>query len=282
MAARSIAVKELRAECEFFARDLTSLHGGTLPEGVAEARPGGPKNPAKDARAWLVYFRTLIAAHARRTASAGTTPNSDAAGLAVLAERPLTRPSLVPGEDGAVRTITVYPKSYETLRQCAIRDANLAHLLPLQGALVGQGEVLPSVVGRLVGAILDEHRLLAWIAMHPGPGMPWDSRRQPPDELPPEVMALSPVEVHQVRRLFEECNHHQLHAARQLLEEVAGPSGETGVGSWSRFFVGAAQLLSTTEVVLMRDRSLASVLFHVQVRLDEQRKARAAAETGED
>jgi hypothetical protein len=203
------------------------------------------------------------------------------AGLAVLAERPLTRPSLVPHPDGSIRLITVHPKSYETLRQCAIRDAHLAHLLPLQGALIGEPEVMPSTFGRLVGAILDEHRLLAWIAMHEGPGMPWDPAKDPPEELPDFIAELSPVEVHQVRLLFEECNHHQLRAARELLEEVGGPHGTSGPGSWSRFFVGAAQLLGTTEQVLMRDRSLARVLFHVQVRVDEQRRAQSAAETGE-
>lgn len=278
MAARSIPTRHLRTECEFFARDLTTLSGGTLPEPAAAARPGAAGNPRTDAFGWLVYYRTLVAEHARRTArSTATVASGDAEGLAILAERPLSAPSVVPGADGAPpRQITVHPKSFETLRHMAMRDAQLAHLVPLQAAFLGQGEVMPSTMERLVGAILDEHRLLAWIALHPGPGMPWPDTETPPDTLPEHVAALTPVEVHQVRRLFEECNLHQLAAARQLLEDVAPEDAGSGVGSWSRFFVAASQLLGVPERVLMRDRSLLAVLLHVQLRMDEQAKRRAA------
>jgi hypothetical protein len=282
MPARSIPVKQLRAECEFFARDLTQLNGGTLPEGVAAARPGHAGNPAKDAHGWLVYYRTLIAEHARRThRTNGTGDGGDVAGLAVLAERPLTRASAVPGPNGDQRSLTVYPKSFETLRHMAIRDAQLSYMLGMQREVFALADELPSTYGRLTGAILDEHRLLAWIAMHEGCGMPWEPEAAPPETLPEHILALRAVEIHQVRQLFEQCNHHQLHAARQLLEEVGGQNATSGPGAWSRFFVGAAQLLGTTERVLMRDRSLLSVLFHVQVRVDEQRRAQSAAETGE-
>lgn len=276
MAPRSVSTRHLRTECELFARDLATLSGGTLPEDVASARPGAAGNPRTDAFGWLVYYRTLVATHARRTARPDArAAHGDTEGLAILSERPLTEPSVVPDTG---RLITVYPKSFETLRQMAMRDAQLAHMMPMQMHFLGQPDVVPSTVGRLIGAILDEHRLLAWIAIHPGPGMPWPEAEAPPETLPDHVAALTPVEVHQVRWLFEKCNLHQLAAARQLLEEVSPEGSSGGAGSWSRFFVAAAQALGTTERVLMRDRSLLSVLLHVQLRMDENRREQARAE----
>jgi hypothetical protein len=280
MAARSIPLRQLRGECEFFSRSIEALSGGVLPDAVAEAQPGEPGNPAKGADGWLVYYRTLVAAHARLTHRGGTdSAPGDRAGLAILAERPITKQSMTVNSDGTPRTFTVYPKSFEALRQMAMIEAELTKLLPWQRAAMEEPEVEPSLAGRIVGAILDSHRLLAWIATHPGPGIPWEDGQSPPDVLPTSVMAWTSIELHEIRVLHEEVNHHQLLAARRLLE-TESPTGE-GTPSWSRFFVGAAELLGTTERVLLRDRSLLSVLFHVQMRLDERRKAEAERQTAE-
>jgi hypothetical protein len=280
MAARSIPLRQLRGECEFFARSIEALSGGSLPGAVAEARPGGPGNPAKGADGWLVYYRTLVAAHARLTHRGGTdAAPGDRAGLAILSERAMTRQSMVAAADGTPRTITVYPKAFEALRQMAMIEAELTKLLPWQRAIMEDPEAEPSLAGRVVGAVLDSHRLLAWIATHPGPGLPWDDGQGPPEVLPEWVMAWTSIELHEIRMLHEEVNHHQLLAARRLLETESSTS--EGAPSWSRFFVGAAELLGTTERVLLRDRSLLSVLFHVQMRLDERRKAEAERQTAE-
>lgn len=275
---RSLPLTVLRAECEFFARSIRALCGGDLPEGVASAAPGGPANPAKGPEAVLVYYRTLVAEHARRTARADVGTKADAVGLGILAERPLTRPSIVQSGDGGPRFLTVHPKSFETLRHMAMRDAALAFLLPVQEQVLSDLGDVPSSASRLVGGILDEHHLLAWIAMHPGPGMPWDQADEPPgpEAMPEQVRSLTPIEIHQVRRLHEECNHHELLRVRELLEPPEESS--SGLSGWSAFFSGAEELLGEPTMVLMRDRSLRSVIFRVQVKASERRRATAEAE----
>lgn len=275
-AKRTLPVAVLRAECEFFARSICALTGGELPDEVAATRPGGSGNPERGPTGWLVHYRSLVAEHARRTQRATAGTPADAVGLAILAERPLTRTSLVPGEDGGPRRLTVYPKSYETLRHMAARDAQLGFLLPLQQLLLVDPDAVPSEAGALAAGILDEHRLLAWIAMHPGVGIPWDPTAEPPAELPAHVLDLRPIEIHQVRRMHEEVNHHQLMRVRELLEP--GDPDQPNLSGWSAFFVGAAELLGEPERVLMRDRSLASVILRVQLKASERRKAEQAAE----
>lgn len=265
----------LRAECNSFARSVAALCGGTLPEELAALEPGRRGGKDRSPGSWLIYYRSLVAEHARRAQQSGPAAGlADSIGLGVLAERPLSRPSLVRPEDGTLRTLTVYPKSYETLRQMARREAHLAHVLPLQREIVASREELPSTSGNLIAGILAEHQLLAWTAMHPGLGVPWDGL-EPPEDLPPHLLELRPSEVYQVRRMHEEVNHYQLTLIRELLEPPE--PGRAGMSGWSTFWVGAAELLGEPEPVLMRERSMASVLFRVMLKASEQKRARAEA-----
>lgn len=273
---RSLTRKEIQAEAELLERAVASAQGGALAETLTAWRPGTTRNPGRDARAWFVWHRHLVAAHARRThADAPAKAGADLAALAALSSAPLTRPSRVPRADGTARYLTVYPKSFVVLTHLYAHDLAIARLQPAVSALYEHPDFDPALLRRLLAALADEQLRCAWIVMTEGPGMPWDPDGPPPETLPDWVTALHPVEVHQLLEMNLEVNFLRLAALRQLITPDPAPAEARPY--WSPFFASAGEALGLAPRVLMRDHALEAVLTQVQLLADARRREAADA-----
>lgn len=269
------ALREEATILEKQLRAVTQRREGELPAKVEAFRPGGKQNPERDAKGWYVWVRALAMALGRATPEDGAAaPEADRATVETLSGAPLTRRSLIAADDGAPVELTVYPKSFSTLAHLHGRDLILARLQPTVEALIRDEALDGPLVRRVLEAIANEHRLCAWIATTPGPGMPFE-QAAPPPEFPEHVVAWHPTEVLQIREMHLEVNHLRIAATQKLLTPDTDPA--TG-GSWSSFFATVAKEFGTAPEVLMHDRSLLSVLAQTQLIASEHRRHEQAAD----
>jgi len=146
---------------------------------LAPWMPGGAENPHAGRGAWIWYYAQLI----RFTDRVGKKEESTAAELAEarrealrgLREAPATVELVAVDEAGAPRTVAVHPKGFNAL--CVVDEIDLGIRW-----LINLAEQLEGVAGaeavlrrqELMRAATELHQVCAWIACHPGPGLPFD------------------------------------------------------------------------------------------------------------
>jgi hypothetical protein len=270
---RSISTAELRAECAPLERAVLTERLAER-EALARHRPGGAQNPARDARAWLAYYRYLHRCHARGAAGGGGAPalsreQADAVALDALRAQPIPvrRMNALPDDP----PLYVYPKSLDALLHVHALDRQLGYMTEqharVTAALEQQHRAeLAELLPRLADAISYAYQLLAWIVTTPGPGMPYgpdDDRPMPPES----IRALEPWDV--VRICAAHQRHlAQLHAVSVLLDAKRPTEAGARRPSWSAFAAELAAESGTSVETIMKFRSLASELARAMLHAD--------------
>lgn len=289
-ATRSVPVTALRAECTLMERTVLSERF-TDKAALAPVQPGGASNPDKGAAGWLRYLKHLHRVHAVGVAPAAAREaghEPDAAALQRAEQTVLDamrdHPIAVP-IDGGTRVVHVYPKSLDALLHVQALDAQLAWMTQAHARLMATLETDPrpdlaDKVPEVLAVISYTYQLVAWIVTHPGPAMPYAPGDDHP-EPPAEVRALAPWDVVRI------CRAHQQHLLRTsavaaLVDEVAqGETKGTRAGrrpTWAALYAQLEIEGVGPAPVLMKHRSLASLLATVRLSAARAEEARRDAE----
>ena len=259
-----------------------TLAGDLAARGMAEAelakiRPGGEDNPGRDGHAWLRFYGRLCALRALEDRDSpvedGAAAAADREILAALAGTPA--PVLL---TGGGRELAAYPKSAFALIQCHIRELAIARLLEYVARLGPTSHHdTHDLVARALAEATHQHRVLAWIACTPGPGLPFPEDERDPT-LPPEFEALAPQDIIAICRAFDAVNWARLRALEALVTPDPDAEGAPRKRqAWSQFFAMAASAEGVASEHVLRDRSLAGFLATTQLAASGQREAMAEA-----
>jgi hypothetical protein len=191
-------------------------------------------------------------------------------------------------ETAGTRELAAYPKSAFALMLCHERNLAIARLLTYAEQL-GRSDHPDAhdLTTRAMEEALHQHRVLAWIACTPGPGLPFPELERDP-ELPPAFANLAPQDIVAISRAFDEVNWARLRALEALV--APDPDAEDAPRrrpSWSQFFGSVTATEGRASEHVLRDRSLAGLMATTQMAASAQREAMADAKerarrTGED
>ena len=249
---------------------------------LSAIRPGGAENPERSAQAWLRYYGRLCAL--RALAERDTPAENSAAAL--LADRTILealagaarRVTLTGSVGGTTAHLEVHPKSAIALLRCHARDLEIARLLAYVEQLGASDDPDASTITeRALTEALYQHRVLAWIACTPGPGLPFPELEADP-ALPAPFAELSPFDLVAIARAFEEVNWAQLRSLESLI--TPDPDAESTPRrrpAWSQFFASIASTEGRASEHVLRDRSLVGLVATVQLSASAQREAMAEA-----
>ena len=267
-------VATLKATCATLRDDLVAR--GVAQAAIARVWPGGEDNPKRDAWAWvrcharLAVLRTLAE---RDTPAEGS---SAAAADRVVLDALAATPKPITLADG--RRVAAYPKSAYALIRCHEHNLALARLLTAAAQLgASEAPTAHELTARALAEAVHQHRLLAWIATTPGPGLPFAEEDTDP-ALPASHADLTPQDLVAICRAFDEVNWAPL----RVLEALITPDPEADDEprrrpSWSQFFALAASQEGVASERVLRDRSLAGYLATTQLAASAQREAMAEA-----
>jgi hypothetical protein len=277
----AITIRSLKALTAPFAHDL-AMRGVAAPvlDGI---RPGGAENPARDAHAWLRYYGRLMALRSaveRGGDGGGVMTTEEAAAdtviLAALAGE--AKPIRLSANEHAGERLAVYPKSGIALVKAHVRNLEIGRLLSYVDRLGASDDPRASTLTeRALVEVLYLHRVLAWIACTPGPGLPFPEVQADP-ELPELFRDLAPQDLLTICRVFDEVNWARLRALELLMapdpDEHDAPSRRP---SWSQFFGSLAASEGRASEDVLRDRSLVGLLATMKLAASAQRQATADA-----
>jgi hypothetical protein len=242
------------------------------PVKLAHYWPGGEENTNKKLWGWIRCYAQFWS-YTRRKDPAEIEQERRAkqqALLEALADQPEVVQLAARQADGEHQTITVYPKSYVALDELHSRNLVLASLRDQVAVIESAGA--PEDVELLQRAYAEEtylHRVIAWIATTPGPGLPYPEQTQRPE--PPAALAdLHPGDFYAIAGAFQRVNVMRLTVLDATRKKDTAPD-------WTVFFATLAGEGPTTDV--MRDRSLASVLASSAERARGRQEAMAKADT---
>lgn len=259
MALRSISVKQLKFECITLERAVLQGKLATEAE-IAPWRPGEEKNPAKDASGWLRFYTRLHRFHARGEMQqvGDVMAKSDADVLNALRSHP------VQVDIESATPLFVYPKSMDALMHVHGLDLQLKWMtrqLTLLQRMAGAEAI--DAIPKVLSTMAYTYQLLCWIITTKGPGMPYEA--DDPNPTPPEyITSLDPLDIIKICQA-----HHKhllrLHALTALIDEKAQGAEQGTRPTWSSFFGSMAIELKTDEIVLMKQRSLISLMATVRL-----------------
>jgi hypothetical protein len=162
--------------------------------------------------------------------------------------------------------------------QCHERNLAIARLTAA-AAQLGPSDA-PSaheLVTRALAEAVHQHRLLAWIACTPGPGLPFPESDVEPT-LPQDFAELAPQDLVAICRAFDDVNWARLRVLEALISpDPEGDEAPRRRPSWSQFFALAASTEGAASEHVLRDRSLAGYLATTQLAASAQREAMAEA-----
>lgn len=183
-----------------------------------------------------------------------------------------------------MREVSVHPKSLNAIVELGERDAVIGYynagLDALRGLIKSNGDSNPDRVDYLVRGVREvtyQRQLCAWIATHPGPGLPFPEDATAP-ELPTWVRHLSTVDLLLIYKAHEEVNAGRL-AALQALPRGRSNGDDTERG-WGVYLANLASLLNRTAEQLSRDQSLAALFAQSYVHAVDQERQLEAAKAG--
>lgn len=267
--------RELEERCRFIADTLRFRQLASEKE-LADYLPGGEQNKDKTVRGWIFCYANFVR-FCDRIPDENTpkrTPESDDEVIRALADTP----EVVALTSGA--TITVYPKSFIALQYIERCDARIAWLTRKREQLIARdGRDDLELTERINDEVAYEYSVMAWIATHTGPQMPFEEFEQRNAELPPHIVQLSTIDVLSIRNAFVRVNAARLLALTHLLKD--GEKGDGSRLSWQTFFALKEDEKEVPASTLMRDRSLCSQVASSILVADAQHTAVEAAKRGE-
>lgn len=215
-----------------------------------------------DPWAWLSCYGQLRAWLAAPKPEARDQADADALVLHALREAPIP----VPGLDG----IAVFPKSFATMLQLRILDAQLDRMTARLITMIGEGAGLPQIDGaiELSSAVTYAQGLAVWSWIHPGPGLPFDPLDAEP-KVPDHVVNLTPADLLAIASAVNQFSA-SLAACQTLIDPVPSRDGGSRP-SWAGFFeaVGASTHVNPRELAVTH--SLGAVLARAYLAADRQR-----------
>jgi len=287
----------MRARCERLAATIRARKLAPEEE-LADYWPGGAENTARGAAAWVVCYaqcvRMMGRAETRETTRADAAA-ADAVILESLAGVPVLVSIVAPTDAAAVEALSalhadqwarlraaaplaVYPKSFHALIWLSARAKRLDWLADRAAILAERaGREDLDLLARTSAEICYQHALCAWVACHPGPGLPFGDHEATP-AIPEPFSALSPYDVARILEAHLAANWHRLQALDALVTGDTSGGGAARRPSWSGFFGAMAMESGASAESLMRDRSLAAVLASNALAADAHRQARDAAD----
>lgn len=261
MTARSIPGQQLRGEYRLLEKAVLTA-GLATEEELKEHRPGGEGNPDKGAVGALRYLCRLHRFHAR---GENRDPNQarvlqDTQVLQALRDEPVS----VQLPSAATTTVKVYPKSMDALMYIHGLDVQLTWMNAQRTELMAMRSATAiDALPRVLDAISYTYQLLVWVVTSEGPELPFAAQDDAP-EIPEWVRRLEPWDYILI------CQAHQQHLMRlsalaALLDDKKSPKDPVGRPSWSVFY-GSLALDSGEPVnVLMKHRSLVSLMASVRL-----------------
>jgi len=275
----ALKVRALKARCDTLATDLLQS-GAASAEAIDAVRPGGVENPGRDGAAWLTCYGQLqllrgrsqrVAANAMNGMN-GMNGSDDSLTLAALSADPIL-----------IRTTagerTVHPKSLSTLLHCHGRELVLGKLATLLARLTDAdtNDEHADAIGDAVDEIDHQTRLLAWIALHEGPGLPFPRLERDP-AIPDAITTLDAVSILEINRAFARVNWVNLRAMQSLIEpDPEADDAPRARPSWSVFMGALAIELHEDPSTLIHHRALVSVMAATQLASSSRRAAMAEA-----
>lgn len=247
--------REIIDRCEVLEKHVRSRRLATDEE-LAEYRPA--KGSRDELFAWVYFYAQLIRFCGRIETKELDGSEADGVILAALHGDPLA----VTLASGTV--VQVHAKSLHALLHFQARDRRLLWLTSQFSTLRESQDPADLALLERVGAELAyQNLLLAWMATHEGPGLPYDSEpwsdeQDARPELPPHIAALEPWDVLRIHRAFIERNSTCLQALERLTDPPKGDAG--GRPSWSVFIGQLSVRYKVDAKRLMRDHSLVKLL----------------------
>jgi hypothetical protein len=177
---------------------------------------------------------------------------------------------------GDVRSVSVYPKSLNTLIELAERDEAIVYFQQAADVLreLIKRNPLPDRVDSLARCVREvgyQQRLCVWIVTHPAPGLPYPEDATAP-ELPAWLHAISPIEVLSIFSAHQEVNAGRLAALQALPRGKSKNKDEVSRG-WGVYLANLASLLNRGAEELARDHSLAALFAQSYVHAVEEERA---------
>jgi hypothetical protein len=266
----AVKVRALRAQCDALAADLLQA-GQATADALRVVRPGGAENPKRDGSAWVRFYGQLqlLRGRAQSGASSGSggSASDDSLTLAALSAAPTIVRTLA-GERA------VHPKSLSTLLHCHGRELVLGKLAALVAALkdADTNDEHADSIADAVDEIDRQLRILAWIALTTGPGLPFPRHDRAP-AIPDDVAALDPVSVLEINRGFARVNWVNLRAMQSLIEPDPDAGGDRTRPSWSVFAGALAVELHEDPKDLIENRALVSIMAMTSLAASSRRAA---------
>lgn len=284
----------LRERC---ARLRASLlrHGTATEAEIDPYVPGGEENRESVGLApWIWYYAQLVRLMGRTEDGApardGSARVNDALLLAALGAQPelveqeTDDPEALAAVQAALdalaarrgrHTWAVHPKSFHTLLHLHARSERITWLTERSQVLLARGASDDlELLRRTREEIGYQHRVCAWVATTPGPGLPFGEHDARP-ALPDAVADLDSVTLAQILGASLRVNWVRL----QALSELVTPSGGSGARpTWSAFFGALAVEHDERPETLMRDYSLAALLASQRLAASERTKAQREAD----
>lgn len=266
----------LRETCEQYRQSLL-VRGKVTRAEIEAAWPGGADNQELTTWGWVKCYgtlRTLLGRLDPKVIDFDTEKRRRLI-LDAMAETPeaveLTHADPATGE---ARVVYVHPKSDVACHEIHNRNLVLARLIDdaeVLRALGNQTEDLEICI-RASEEQAYLQRLICWIAITPGPGLPYPEQMREP-VLSDEVRDFSTVDYYLVADAFQRVNVLRLAALHDSKTSSKRPD-------WPVFFASVAGELGgeVSAARLMRDRSIAAVLAEAAERARGREEARVQSE----
>jgi len=261
-------------------RDKIDFMRGTLEfkklvreEDVAPYMPGGELNQGPAPMSWIVAYARMIALCQRMPEEDMPSAEREKAEQAVLdAMANVPVPVELEGSaDGPRVTVHVFPQSFLALERFDLHDRVIGWLTEQRTKLLEQSMSVTGDALLVVGAeIIRQYALIAWAATHPDPGLPpgfTDAEAQPPEWL----SSVTPIDLIRIHAAFVEVNLIRLHSLYSLLN-VSGGSGDER-RNWRTWFATRSEDSNVPVDVLMRDRTVGSLVATAMIAADVRQKA---------
>ncbi|MCC7055691.1 MAG: hypothetical protein IT355_20640 [Gemmatimonadaceae bacterium] len=208
-------------------------------EQLIDATPADYSDPY----AWLTYYGQLRAWLAKPLPQNDAEASADELVTAAIREAPLP----VSGLDG----FAVYPKSFETMLQLKVLDAQLDRLVARLMRMIGDDATLIEIDSgiQLASAVTYVTQLIVWTWTSEGAGLPFRPTDSEPI-VPERIVALTPAELLAISHAA-----HQFGASLAACQELIDPVPVRDGGkraSWAAFFeaVGAQTHLDPRELAV--------------------------------
>lgn len=253
--------------CTFLISQIRTRKAASEEE-LAEVIP----TDTSDVRAWVQCYGRCHAWLAVARLKQQTSPGRDADALVTAAIREVPVP--VRGVDD----LAVHPKSFETLLQIQVLDAQLGRLTARLVAMIGDDATLTEIDGgiELASAVSYVIGLMAWAWTSEGTGLPFKATESEP-VLPERIKALAPQELLAITAAAHEFSA-SLAAVQELIDTL--PSRDGGKRpSWAAFFeaVGAQAHADPRELAVTQ--SLARVIAQSYLASDRLRASASNEDT---